>query len=174
MSHKKNPHLYDSEQFTRSTGHSRPCGDPVSGYLLVAVWMVFGAVLSGIYLIFTHRRNTPYLQVELDSLPPLSQGLETLAGLTEGAVYQGNSVTVLQDGALFPAMQADIQAARHTVHLETFVWTKGLVEEQFVELLCSKVQQGVKVRLLVDAMGGSGGNTTCFKRLCDGGVELSH
>jgi cardiolipin synthase len=146
----------------------------VSAYILIVIWMLLGAAVSGVYLIFTHRRNTPYLKLELDNLPPLTEGLATLAGLTEGAVYQGNAVTVLQNGSLFPAMQADIEAAQHTVHLETFVWTKGMVEEQFVQLLCRKVKQGVKVRLLVDAMGGSGGNSTCFKRLCDGGVELSH
>jgi cardiolipin synthase len=141
--------------------------------MMIAIWILTGAVLSGIYFALTHRRHTPYLEMDLDTLPPLTEGLASLAGLTEGAVHEGNAVKLFQDGALFPAMQADIRAARHTVHLETFVWTKGKLEQEFVELLCAKVREGVKVRLLIDAVGGSGGDGHCFKRLSDGGVELS-
>ena len=140
---------------------------------MIAVWIFVGVVLTRIYLLFTHQRHTPYLKLDLDSLPPLDQGLATLAGLTDGSVHEGNSVTVLQDGALFAAMLADIEAAQHTVHLETFVWTKGEVEQQFVRLLCEKAKQGVKVRLLVDAIGGSGADAACFKRMTDGGVEFA-
>ena len=88
-------------------------------------------------------------------------------------MYEGNRCSVLQNGALFPAMIADIQAARHTVHLETFVWTAGEVERQFVEALCCKVSQGVKVRLLIDALGGSGATREQLKKLRDAGVELA-
>ncbi|MFL6619911.1 MAG: phospholipase D-like domain-containing protein [Povalibacter sp.] len=141
--------------------------------MMVAVWIFVGVVITRLYLLFRHQRHTPYLKIELDSLPPLEDGLHTLAGVTESSVHEGNAVTVLQNGALFPAMEADIHAARHTVHLETFVWTKGALEKRFVELLCEKVKQGVKVRLLVDAIGGSGADSACFKRLTDGGVEFS-
>ena len=50
----------------------------------------------------THRRLTPYLHLPLDDLQSLHDGLQTLACLTGGAVYGGNSVSVLQNGALFP------------------------------------------------------------------------
>lgn len=141
--------------------------------MMIAVWILVGVVLARIYLLFKHQRHTPYLELDLDALPPLQEGLSTLAGLADGAVHDGNAVTVLQDGALFPAMQADIQAARHTVHLETFVWTKGGLERQFVDLLCAKAREGVKVRLLVDAIGGAGGDGACFKRLTEGSVEFA-
>src|SRR5690348_13783622 len=113
-------------------------------------WMLAGAVLAMLSFMLTHRRRTPYLHLQLDELQPLHDGLQALAGLTGGAVYEGNGASVLQNGALFPAMEADIEAARHTVHLETFVWTAGEVERRFVELFCRKAQQGVKVRLLID------------------------
>jgi cardiolipin synthase A/B len=141
--------------------------------MMVAVWIFVGILLARIYLLFKHRRHTPYLKIDLDALPPLNEGLSTLAGLTDGAVHEGNAITVFQDGALFPAMQADIRAARHTVHLETFVWTKGSLEQMFVDLLCGKAKEGVKVRLLVDAIGASGADGACFKRLSEGGVELA-
>jgi cardiolipin synthase A/B len=59
------------------------------------------------------------------------------------------------------------------VHLETFVWTAGEVERQFVEALCDKASQGVKVRLLIDALGGSGATRQRLQQLRDAGVELA-
>ena len=136
-------------------------------------WMLAGAVIAMLCFMLTHRRLTPYLHLQLDELQPLKDGLQALAGLTGGAVYKGNSVHVLQNGAVFPAMERDIEAARHCVHLETFVWTAGEVERRFVELLCAKAKQGVKVRVLIDALGGSGATAARLQQLRDAGVELA-
>src|SRR5262245_11899700 len=136
-------------------------------------WMLAGAAIAMLCFMLTHRRRTPYLHLQLDELQPLQDGLQALAGLTGGAVYEGNSVRVFQNGALFPAMEQDIADARHTVHLETFVWTAGEVERRFVELLCAKARQGVKVRLLIDALGGSRATSARLHQLRDAGVELA-
>jgi cardiolipin synthase len=136
-------------------------------------WMLAGAVVAMLGFMLTHRRLTPYLHLQLDELQPLKDGLQALAGLTGGAVYEGNSVRVLQNGALFPAMLKDIEEASHAVHLETFVWTAGEVERRFVELLCSKAKQGVKIRLLIDALGGSRATASRLQELRDAGVELA-
>jgi cardiolipin synthase A/B len=136
-------------------------------------WMLAGAVIAMLAFMLTHRRRTPYLHLQLDELPPLHEGMQALAVLTGGAVHEGNSCAVLQDGALFPTMLADIEAARHTVHLETFVWTAGEVERQFVDALCNKARAGVKVRLLIDALGGSGATRSRLQQLRDAGVELN-
>lgn len=132
-----------------------------------------GALLSAVYFLLKNRRHTPYLDLDLDALPPLGEDLRTLAGLTGGAVTTGNACQVLQDGALFPVMEADIAAAKCSVHLETFVWTAGTVERRFVELLSRKAREGVAVRLLIDAMGGSGGDDDNLKRLAAAGVQLT-
>lgn len=141
--------------------------------MIVVASLIAGAVLAIVYFILTQRRRTPYLQLDLDQLPPLDQGLQTLSGLTGGAVHEGNRVKVLQNSHLFPAMLADIESARHTVHLETFVWTAGELEQRFVAALCAKAAQGVRVRLLIDALGGSGANSDALLRLRNGGVELA-
>lgn len=132
-----------------------------------------GALVASAYFLLKNRRNTPYLELDLDALPPLAEDLRTVAGLTDGAVTAGNDCRILQDGALFPAMEADIAAARCAIHFETFVWTAGEVERRFVELLIRKAREGVKVRLLIDAMGSSGGDDANLKRLADAGVGVS-
>lgn len=132
-----------------------------------------GALLSAIYFLLKNRRHTPYLELDLEALPALNEDLRTLAGLTDGVVTAGNRCRVLQNGELFPVMEADIDAARHCIHLETFVWTAGALERRFVELLSRKAREGVKVRLLIDAMGGIGSDDENLKRVADAGVELS-
>jgi cardiolipin synthase A/B len=141
--------------------------------MMIAVWILVGVIIGWIYLMVKNRRRTPYLKLELDSLPPLEQGIETLAGITEGTVYEGNAVTVLQNGDLFPAMQAAIAAAEHSVHLETFVWTKGTVEKEVVGWLCARAEQGLEVRVLVDALGGSRADSGCFKQLEKCGAQVA-
>lgn len=132
-----------------------------------------GALLAAVYFLLKNRRNTPYLELDLDAMLPLGEDLRTLAGLTGGTVTTGNACHVLQDGALYPAMEADIAAAKCSVHLETFVWNAGVVERRFVELLSRKAREGVKVRVLLDAMGSFGSDDTNLQRLADAGVHLS-
>ncbi|HEY0684954.1 MAG TPA: phospholipase D-like domain-containing protein [Steroidobacter sp.] len=132
-----------------------------------------GALLATAYFLLKNRRNTPYLHLDLDALPALGEDLQTLAGLTGGVVSEGNACQILQDGALYPAMEADIEAARHCIHLESFVWTAGVLERRFVDLLCRKAREGVKVRLLIDAMGSSGSDDKNLERVAAAGVQLS-
>lgn len=138
-----------------------------------ALTFLAGALLTASYFLLKNRRHTPYLELDLDALPQLGDDLRTLAGLTDGAVTTGNACQVLQDGALFPAMEADVVAARRSVHLETFVWTAGAVERRFVELLSRKAREGVEVRLLIDAMGSVGGDDENLQRLAEAGVQLN-
>jgi cardiolipin synthase A/B len=140
---------------------------------MILGWMLAGAAIAMLGFMLTHRRRTPYLHLQLDELPALCDGMQSLAVLTGGAVHEGNRCTVLQNGALFPAMLADIEAARHAIHLETFVWTAGEVERQFVEALSAKARAGVKVRVLIDALGGSGATRSRLQQLRDAGVQLN-
>lgn len=120
----------------------------------------------------TQRRRTPDLVLHPDGLPDVRQCLKLLAGLTNSSVHTGNEVEAFQNGSIFPAMMSSIKAARATVHFETFVWSKGELEKQFVELLCAKAREGVKVRVLLDAVGAMDADPKQLAKLRAGGVEL--
>jgi cardiolipin synthase len=142
--------------------------------LTTIVLLSSGALLATLWFVLSHRSLTPHLDLELDTLPSLEDGLHTLAGLTDGTAYAGNAVTVLQNGALYPAMEQDIRAARHTIHLESFVWSTGELERRFVDLLVAKARAGLKVRILLDALGASGAGKEQIERLCKSGVQVSN
>src|SRR5690606_3043889 len=109
--------------------------------------------MTGLYFVISHRRRTPKYRLNPDDLPEVSECLLNFAGLTKSAVHDGNHVEVFQNGTIFPELINVIRNARNTVHLESFVWDKGELEKQFVDLLCQKAKEGVKVRVLLDAIG---------------------
>jgi cardiolipin synthase A/B len=140
-------------------------------------WVVGSAVTTALLfllgMMLMRGRGTPHLKLDLDAYPEIKDALPMLSGLTESAVYEGNSVTVLQNGELFPVLFADIAAAKHSVHLETFVWTKGELEKQVVDALSEKARAGVKVRVLIDTIGSARASASELKRLQDSGAKLA-
>ena len=68
---------------------------------------------------------------------------------------EGNDVTVLRNGdQIFPAMLDAIRGAEKTVDLMTFVYWKGDIAEEFAKAMCDRATAGLRVRLLIDALGG--------------------
>jgi len=141
------------------------------------VWVLVSSLATAtacaLFFLLTRARGTPYLKLDPDEYPQIQDALPLLAGLTESSVHEGNSATVLQDGAIFPAMLADIAAAEHTVHLETFVWSEGALETQFVDAVSAKARSGVKVRVLIDTLGASKACPAELERLKDSGAKIS-
>jgi cardiolipin synthase len=55
--------------------------------------------------------------------------------------------------AIFRALIADIDAARHTCHLEFYIWNVGGTADEVGEALLRAAARGVLCRVLVDAVG---------------------
>jgi cardiolipin synthase A/B len=97
----------------------------------------------------------------------------TLESLTGIAFTEGNRVTVLRNGdRIFPAMLEAIDNARHSVDLMTYVYWKGDIATRFAEALSSAARRGVRVRLLIDAVGGLQIERGLVNRMDDAGVHV--
>jgi cardiolipin synthase len=71
-------------------------------------------------------------------------------------LVDGNAVDVLLNGdEIFPAMLDAIRGAKESIHLLTYIYWQGEISIQFADELAAAAQRGVKVRLLVDAVGGA-------------------
>jgi cardiolipin synthase A/B len=82
----------------------------------------------------------------------LRRRLETVIGTP---FTEGNQLTVLRNGdEIFPAMLGAIRGAQRTVDLVTFVYWKGDIAREFAAAMAERAQAGVRVRLLIDALGG--------------------
>jgi cardiolipin synthase len=92
------------------------------------------------------------------ALPPGADHLAPLLALAEGVVRQplvaGNSVDLLPGGPVaYPAMCAAIEAAERSVTFCTYIFDRGEAGDRFVAALAGAQARGVKVRVLVDAVG---------------------
>ena len=82
----------------------------------------------------------------------LRRRLEGLLGIP---ATEGNQITVLRNGdEIFPAMLGSIGAATRTVDFLTFVYWRGDIARDFAHVLAERATAGVRVRVLLDAVGG--------------------
>jgi cardiolipin synthase len=85
----------------------------------------------------------------------------------------GNKVTLLDDGpATMRAMMNAIRAARHHIHLETYIFEDDEVGRKLADLLIEKRTSGVRVNLIYDSVGAVGTPREFFDRLRAGGVAV--
>jgi cardiolipin synthase len=86
----------------------------------------------------------------------------------------GNRVTFFYEGATaYEAMWAAVRAARHHVHLETFILQVDATGREVMDLLAQKAREGVEVRLLYDAMGSRHVHSWTLRPLREAGVKCS-
>ncbi len=71
-----------------------------------------------------------------------------------GEPVGGNTVRLLRDGEdAFAELERRILAARHSIHIATFILGRDATGRRIVQLLARRAREGVKVRLQLDALG---------------------
>lgn len=85
----------------------------------------------------------------------------------------GNRVGVLIDGPqTYSALEGALRAARHSIHIETFIYGAGDVGQRFADLLAQKRKEGVEVRVLYDSLGSRETPREFFDQLRQKDVEV--
>jgi cardiolipin synthase len=70
------------------------------------------------------------------------------------ALTRRNRVEIQQDAAEFyPSLRKDMEVARHSIHLQYFIWGADAFTEGLKGILTEKARAGVEVRLLYDPVG---------------------
>lgn len=89
-------------------------------------------------------------------------------------VSSNNRLQILQDAVeKYPRMLEDLRHAKHSIHMEYFMWASDDYMLQFHEVMIDRARAGVKVRLLYDAAGCIGiFSKEEKKRLKDAGCEI--
>ena len=101
--------------------------------------------------------------------------LRTLAHATTGlAPTTARDVRLLVDGgSKYPALLEAIAAARDHVHLEYYIYNPDHCGTALRDALVERARAGVKVRLLLDAMGSKQAKPRFFAPLVEAGGELA-
>lgn len=103
----------------------------------------------------------------------LTELVRVVEGITREPLVAGNDVRPLIDGpATFAAMFEAISAARHHIHLETFILDDDEIGRELVERLLERRRNGVEVRIVYDAFGSRNASDASTERIRDAGIEL--
>ncbi|HEY2004031.1 MAG TPA: phospholipase D-like domain-containing protein [Candidatus Saccharimonadia bacterium] len=91
-----------------------------------------------------------------------------------GSPYRpGNSLIILQNGdEIFPSMLEAVREAKSTIEFSTYVYWRSHIANEFADALCERARAGVKVRLLVDAVGAAVMSARTVWQLERAGVKL--
>jgi cardiolipin synthase len=118
---------------------------------VVGALAIVGVVTT---LFFTLGRRAE--RFELTASPPADshEFLTSLAGIAGTPLRQGGSARLLDNGAFLEPLLASIREAKHHVNFLVYIWEAGRATDQVIEALSERARAGVKVRLLLDAVGG--------------------
>lgn len=82
--------------------------------------------------------------------------LQTMHALTGAAMSEGNRVDILKNGVrIFPAMLSALRNAKKTINVEFYIYWDGSVGREFAEGLAERARAGVKVNVILDAVGSA-------------------
>jgi cardiolipin synthase len=111
-------------------------------------------------------------ETEIAARHPRFVGMDRLATrITGRSLCAGNRVELLPDGdSAFPAMLAEIDGAKESVTLATYIFDDDEVGRQFLEALVRARKRGVAVRVLIDGLGSRYSKSSMVAELQRSGV----
>lgn len=87
---------------------------------------------------------------------------------------QDNSVQIITDGTLlFQELLRDIENAKESINVMSFILRNDAVGKAFVDALTEKAKSGVEVRLLVDALGSRVVNHGMMRQYIEAGGKYA-
>ena len=141
-------------------------------------WMLFILLMPYLalpaYLVFgSRKRSRPGAPTPAQLAPIGAEGhwvADTLLALGQPAPAAYTDLTLHADGAqALEALMTILDSAQSTIDVCTFILAKDPLGEAVVERLCEKARSGVRVRLLLDGMGGLMTRPPRLKRLVEAG-----
>lgn len=153
------------------------------------VWAVLGviyavldrwglATLWGFLAFLAHlvapREFAPRYGLDHEFSVDSEEFLSSIVGATGVPFEQGNRLDIYNNGDQFyPAMMDAVKQARFSITIEAFIYWGGEVGHMFAEALAERARAGVKVKLLLDAIGSSSIGEETLRILEDGGCQIA-
>lgn len=141
---------------------------PILGALVLLL-----ALLALLVAVLWSIRRQRDVDLRLPATAGIGQLLPTLAGLSSSPVVGGNAVELVENGRYFDVLLERIRGARHSVHLETFLWKDGAIGRQLGVALAERASAGCQVRLMLDANGCRRMGAQTLRGLLDAGCRVA-
>jgi cardiolipin synthase len=144
---------------------------------LETLLLVMGAITLFYLIVFLFTSmgedHRPPFTDETLSLKDLDEFEATLAYTIGGSVDEGGEIRTLENGAEFmPDMLSEINAAHNYIYIANYLWDDGTFSTKLFDALGAKAKEGVRVRVLLDGLGGKGVRKETIKKLEDAGGKV--
>jgi cardiolipin synthase len=131
------------------------------------------ASVGFVFYLLAPREHIPHIGLDFKFAIHSERFLPTEIGASGVPFIPGNKVAVLTNGdEFYPAMLDAIAAAKKTITMETYIFWAGDIGRQFAVALAERRRAGVKVKLLLDAIGSSTIGKEILQILKDSGCEV--
>jgi cardiolipin synthase len=140
----------------------------VVAILAIAILILVGLFAPGL----RYSLVTPPAVV-VDS-PAFLNELEPLVG---SKITPNNQIEVLENGENFYQAELDaMRTARRSINIEAYIFHKGTVTDEVLDVLTDRARAGVRVNLVMDSLGSLSTRKKYFKKLkgAGGHVEWYH
>jgi cardiolipin synthase len=137
----------------------------------------YTALTAGIVAAFTYlvtpQEQSPRYGLDTRFSVESPAFVSSFAGATGVPLVDGNSIRILNNGdEFFPSMLEAIAGARHSITMEVFIYWAGDIGERFARELSKKARHGVKVKILLDAVGCTYISKEILRLLSEGGCQV--
>jgi cardiolipin synthase len=134
---------------------------------VIITGLVIAAALAGLLVMLVQRVRPS--DARLHPGETLFAALEKETGAT---VHAGNELHLIEDGAVFSAIEREIRAARASVHILVYIWRgEGDPSRGIGEALLAR-RKGVACRILIDSFGSLKFDDNLEEQLQRSGCEI--
>jgi cardiolipin synthase len=141
-------------------------------FLVIAIIAIIAQSLLLFLALFEPGLNYKITQPAASPLDS-PEFMRLLEALTDAQVTHHSSIEVLTNGEnYYEAELAAIRRAEHNVNIEAYIFQKGRVADEFVEVLTERARAGVRVNLVLDAIGSFATWNSYFKDLRAAGGRI--
>ena len=143
--------------------------------MLLGIAITVGLTFLVTILFLNLRAGEKQIRYELTHRFAVSdpQFIRSMNHLLGPGILAGNRIKALQNGdEIFPAMLEAIRGARETITFETYIYWSGDIGRKFSEALAERARAGVKVHVLLDAVGTGKLDQQALDEMKNAGVEV--
>lgn len=138
-------------------------------------WAAFGvAMWAMVCSLSTPIEFPPQYGLEHDLEVGSPEFIDTMAGAAGVPFLRDNSLQVLNNGDCFyPSMLKAIDEAKRSITIEAYIYWAGEIGMTFAKALAAASQRGVRVKILLDAVGSASVGQEILDILKEGGCHLA-
>jgi len=137
-------------------------------------WALLSGAWSALSSLSTPAEFPPQFGLDHGLTVGSSEFVHTVVGAVGVEFEPGNSLELLNNGdAFYPAMLTAIRDAERSITVEAYIYWAGEIGVTFARALAERASRGVKVKIMLDAVGSSSIGDEILGIMRNGGCHVA-